>query len=106
MGTSGSYSGSGGKLGNDLRDNIDDWLDSLPPGQTDGEPPDQGDQGEGDSRRPADPPSTRLEPAALLPVVGLLRPRSRSGGGADGPGGGGGARSGGGPQRSAAQAAS
>ena len=30
MGTSGSYSGGGGKPGQDLRDKVGDWLDSLP----------------------------------------------------------------------------
>jgi hypothetical protein len=108
MGTSGSYSGSGGKLGDDLRDNINDWLNLLPsqpPAQPDGEPGHQVDQGEPGQPRPTDQGRPRLDPRALLPVVGLLRPRSPRGGGGDGPGGGGGTRTGG-PQRSAAQAAS
>jgi hypothetical protein len=38
MGTKGSFAGGGGKIGDDLRDGIDDWLDSLPgaPGTGDG----------------------------------------------------------------------
>lgn len=100
MGTSGSYSGSGGKLGNDLREGIGDWIDSLPASPT---PPD------------AERPGPRLDPQILLNVVGLIRPRSPGGSGGDGPGGGGGAggasgggsstRSGGGPSRSVGRSA-
>ena len=32
MGSKNSFSGGGGNIGNDLRDGIDDWLDSLPGG--------------------------------------------------------------------------
>lgn len=118
MGTSGSYSGSGGKLGNDLRDQIGDWLDSLPaePAAEPGQPGDQGNQSDQGDQRPADPSADgrpRLDPLALLPVIGLLRPRPPRGGGGDGPGGGGGGatatgggRTGGGPQRSVARSAS
>jgi len=87
MGTKGSYSGGGGKPGSDLRQNIDDWLDSLPdlspPGDT--EPIDQA------PNRPEIPP---IRPQQLLPALGLFSPRS--GGRADGPGGGGGGGSAGG----------
>lgn len=34
MGHKGSFSGGGGNVGNDLRDGVDDWLDSLPGGGT------------------------------------------------------------------------
>lgn len=100
MGTSGAYSGSGGKDGKAVRDAISDYLDGLPdPGAT-------GADGNGDaSRRP-------LDLASVQRVIHLIRPRS-SGGGGDGPSGGGaglspasgGSRSGGGPQRSAAASA-
>ena len=42
MGTKNSFSGGGGNIGNDLRDGIDDWLDSLPGGAAGGSdtPPD------------------------------------------------------------------
>ena len=99
MGTSGAYSGSGGKDGKAVRDAVGDYLDGLP--ATDSP------QGEDDDRPP-------LDPAALQRVIHLIRPRSSSGGGGDGPGGGsggggapggGGSRSGGGPQRSAAASA-
>jgi hypothetical protein len=112
MGTSGSYTGSGGKLGDDLRDNINDWLNAdpgpsppTPPEPPDGDP-DPREQSSGPQSRP------RLDPNALLPIVGMLRPRTSGSGSGDGPGGGGGeagggggGRRGGGPQRSAAASA-
>jgi len=110
MGTSGSYSGSGGKIGDGIRDDVGNWIDSLPSGAgpPDGAPGDSdGDAGPG---APAQP---KLDPKVLLPIVGLLRPRSRGGGGADGPGGGGGGgrgtgsgRRGGGPIRTVGGSAS
>lgn len=101
MGTSGAYSGSGGKLGRDLRDGISDWIDSLPSDPT---PPD------------GERPGPRIDPEVLLKVVGLIRPRPRGGSGGDGPGGGGGGtggssggasgtRGGGGPSRSVGRSA-
>ncbi|MFI8528311.1 hypothetical protein ACIGB8_27890 [Promicromonospora sukumoe] len=93
MGTSGAYTGSGGKDGKAVRDAIGDYLDGLPRPDTP-----QGDNG----------PRQPLDPAALQRIINLIRPRSPGGGGGDGPGGGGGgsgrggSRSGGGPQRSAA----
>lgn len=97
MGTSGSYTGGGGEAGNDLRDGISDWLDSLPTGPTEPEPTDL-------------PP---LQPDNVLPVIGLF-PRG-TGGGGDGPGGvgpgshgggdGRGGTSGGGAQRSSSASA-
>jgi len=108
MGTSGSYSGSGGKVGDGLREDMGDWIDSLPagpapagPGQ--GTPSDQGQDA-----------GPRLDPTVVLPVVSLLRPRSPGGSGGDGPGGGAGAggaagggtgRTGGGPRRSVGRSA-
>lgn len=99
MGTSGAYSGSGGKDGKAVRDAIGDYLDGLPG-------PDV-PQGSNCDRQP-------LDPAALQRVIHLIRPRSSGGGGGDGPSGGAGggrasggsgSRSGGGPQRSAAASA-
>jgi len=93
MGTSGAYSGSGGKDGKAVRETIGDYLDSL----SDGPGP--------DGERPP------LDPAELRRVINLIRPRMPSGGGGDGPGSGGaaggatGSRGGGGPQRSAAGSA-
>lgn len=94
MGTSNSYSGGGGAAGNKLRDEIDEWLDSLPdnppPDQGDGDGDDGGDQPDNADDRP------KLPPESLLNVLPLLRPFAGGGGGrADGPGGGGGASGGG-----------
>ncbi|MFE5565091.1 hypothetical protein ACFQ68_08870 [Amycolatopsis japonica] len=80
MGTKDSYRGGGGKPGSDLRQNIDDWLDSLP----DLSPP--GDIGPLD-QPPKGPEIPPIRPRQLLPALGLFA--SRSGGRADGPGGGG-----------------
>lgn len=115
MGTVGAYGGGGGQAGDDLRDDIADWLDRLsetPPadGAPDAAPPDPHPDA------PPTPPATRpkLDPNALQHAVGLLRPRGRPGGGSDGPGGGGGGGSsigrpgggrGGGATRSAAASA-
>jgi hypothetical protein len=83
MGTSGSYSGSGGKHGDSLRGDIGSWLDSLP------------------SSRPKKRPP--LNPESLLNAIPLLRPRAggSGGGGAGGISGDGGrGEGGGGPRRS------
>lgn len=113
MGTSGSYSGSGGKHGDKVRSDIGDWINSLPPANPPpGPPPDGNSQPDGDQPEPR---PNRLDPNALLPIVHLLRPRIHAGGG-DGPGGGGGGgaqgggsgsggRRGGGPTRTAAGSA-
>lgn len=79
MGTSGSYSGAGGKVGRDLRQGVADWIDSLPSSP----PSDQGD-------KPGDNEPYRLPPEALLDVIPLLRPHSRPAGGGGSAGGGGG----------------
>lgn len=108
MGTSGSYSGSGGAIGGGIRDAVGEWLDSIPTGE--GQPaPDPGGP-EGD-REPQGPERPKLNPNQILPIVGMLRPRSPGGAGGDGPGGGGtsdgsGGRRGGGPGRSVVRSAS
>lgn len=104
MGTSSSYSGSGGKPGNELRQDVGNWLDGLPVEPPAELPP--------DSQSP-EPQPKPLDPNALLNVIQLLRLRTKGGAGGDGPGGGGGggvetgtgSRSGGGPARSAAGSA-
>ncbi len=115
MGTSGSYSGSGGKFGDKVRDDLTDWLNSPPPSDSPPPPPpnDQPPNNPHEDNTPPEPnrPDTRppkLNPNVLLPIVQLLRPRTAGGGGSDGPGGGGGSggnRSGGGPARTAAASA-
>jgi hypothetical protein len=111
MGTSGSYTGGGGKPGKDLRNEIASWADSLPSGPpSDKTAPVTPTQ---DGSPPSASPSLQLGPKSLLPVIGLFASRSR--GRSDGPGsGGGGSREGGagstnnrggGAQRSAALSA-
>lgn len=103
MGTSGAYSGSGGKDGKKVRDAVADHVSGMP--TVDGT--------NGNTERPG------LDPNSIAPIINLIRPRSSGGGGADGPGGGaGGGRAGrsggsttgsgtgGGPRRSAARSAS
>ncbi|MFI0941356.1 hypothetical protein [Streptomyces sp. NPDC021020] len=97
MGTSGAYTGSGGKIGKDLRDGIKEFL-GAPPGSPPATPPGQSDQT--DHRH--GPP---INPAVFRAALQLLRPSTGGGGGGDGPGGAGGGRGGGGPQRTAAAAA-
>ena len=103
MGTSGSYSGSGGKAGKNLRQEVDDWLNEQPdtPGDHEQPPPEQ------ERPEPERPP---LKPETLLHAVDLLGPRAPRRGGGDGPGGGGGGgggegRTGGGPRRSVGRSA-
>lgn len=107
MGTKGSYTGGGGVAGGDLREEITNWLDGLPPSPPSPPPDDR----EPPEERPDRPP---LPPESLLPTIGLFRPRSSGGG--DGPGGmgggrgrpaaGGGGGRGGGAQRTTTRASS
>lgn len=98
MGTSGAYSGSGGKDGRAVRETVSGYLDGLL-------------AADGAELTPADRPPIDL--AALRRVINLIRPRASGAGDSDGPGGGGGggasngagSRSGGGPQRSATASA-
>lgn len=86
MGTSGAYTGAGGRLGKDTSQGLSDWLDSLAGGTDSGDStPNRDDAGAGDK------PATQLPPQAVSGLLGLLRPRSSGGGASDGPGAGGGA---------------
>lgn len=113
MGTSGSYSGSGGKTGRVLRREMGEWLDQLPPNPPNG-PPSDDPAGEPPSDQSPAPPS--MPPTIFKNLLPFLRPRTGGGGGGDGPGGAGGLggggertstgrRTGGGPQRTAAASA-
>jgi len=89
MGTSGAYSGSGGKAGRDVAAGVSDWLDKLPTGgesQGDGangeETGDSSSADDGDAKEPVELPS-RL----VRGVLGLIRPSSGSGAGGGGSGG-------------------
>ena len=94
MGTSGSYSGSGGRPGRQLHREIRRWLDSLP-----ASPPSQNE--------PVDRARYPLPVGVARRAIGLFGPRVGAGNGGGG-GGGGSARSGGvrtgGAQRSVARA--
>jgi hypothetical protein len=117
MGTSSSYSGGGGEAGNDLRDSVADWLESLPTSPSSGAEEagesESLDAGPKDGEEEAKP--SGMQPEDVAPVVGLFA--RRPGGRGDGPGGAGGAegangrprgggRRGGGARRSAARSAS
>ena len=84
MGTSGAYTGAGGKAGKEVSQGLAEWVDSLPgaPSGADGEEtvgsPDDGDR-----------PTISLPTEAITGLLGLLRPRTSGSGSADGPGGGG-----------------
>lgn len=85
MGTSGAYTGAGGKPGKDTGQGLSDWLDSLAGGPNGGDStPNQDDTGSGEK------PAAQLPPQAVSGLLDLLRPRPASGGSSDGPGVGGG----------------
>lgn len=90
MGTSGAYGGSGGAIGDRIRESVSELIDSLTAGK---EAPSD-DSGGGELPHAPAPP--RLDPKVLLPTVGLLRTRMPGGGSGDGPGAGGSANHGGG----------
>lgn len=119
MGTKNSYTGGGGAAGRKLRNEVTEWLDSLPSGPPD-TPPSDDSKPPPDPERPEVPDSEQpevpvLPQEAILPVIGLFRPSSS--GSSDGPGGMGGAGAGrgaagraatgggGGARRSAARSA-
>ena len=89
MGTKGSFAGGGGKIGDDLRDGIDDWLDSLPGGPSGGDGPADNGPNVDTPSSPNQPgkPSTpgvntpKLSPTArrVLPTAVLFRTSSGAG---------------------------
>lgn len=85
MGTSGAYSGAGGKAGKDVKSGLDSWLDSLPSGEGNTTPAPSPDQGTGSPNQTA----TLLPPKLTSGLFGLLRPSGSSGDGGGGLGGGG-----------------
>lgn len=109
MGTSDSYSGSGGNVGRVIRYELEQWLDELPLSPPINDPHTSGPEAATDQ-----PPVDQHLLTAAQAVLPLLRPRSTAGSGGGGTGGvtsgggrgggeaGGGRRSGGGPRRSAA----
>ena len=85
MGTSGAYTGAGGKAGKKIGEGLSDWLDSLPGGPDGGD-----DRPSSDGTEAGKKPVTQLPPKVVSGLMGLLRPRSARGGSSDGPGAGGG----------------
>lgn len=87
MGTSGAYTGVGGKAGKKISKGLCDWLDALPGGPNSDDERPESDETE--------KPVTQLPPTVVASLVGLLRPRSTGGGGGGGIATGGGLASGG-----------
>ncbi|MDE0699774.1 MAG: hypothetical protein OXH61_03505 [Acidimicrobiaceae bacterium] len=83
MGTSGAYTGAGGKPGKEVGQGLSDWLDSLS-----GLP--DPDAAKSDRKEEGNKPVIQLPPEAVSGLLGLLRPRFSSRGSVDGPGSGGG----------------
>ena len=83
MGTSGAYTGAGGKPGKDVGQGLSDWLDSL------SDRPD-GSDANPEGAEECDKPAKQLPPQAVTGLLGLLRPRTTSSASSDGPGAGGG----------------
>ena len=85
MGTSGAYTGAGGKAGKEIGQGLSDWLDSLRG------TPDGGDSTPDlDGTEEGNKPVIQLPPKVTSGLMDLLRPRSTRGGSSDGPGAGGG----------------
>ena len=86
MGTSGAYTGAGGKAGKEIGEGLGDWLDSLPGG------PSGDDIAESDG---TEKPPKQLPPKVVRGLLRLLRPGSTSGASGGGIATGGGVASGG-----------
>lgn len=94
MGTSGSYSGAGGKAGKDVTSGLSDWVATLPAGGVNEAPSSTTDrpvQGV-----PGTPHVVQLPPKVVSGLLALLRPSSGSGSGSGGASMGGGGRASGG----------
>ena len=89
MGTSGAYTGAGGKAGKEISEGLGDWFDSFPGGSDGGD-----DRPNSDGTEGAEKPVTQLPPKVVSGLMGLLRPRSTSGAGGGGIATGGGSASG------------
>lgn len=94
MGTSGSYSGVGGKAGKDVAAGLGDWVDVLPTDGGSAVPSTTADGSDGGV--PGAPQVVQLPPKVVSGLLALLRPSSGSGSGAGGAGMGGGGRASGG----------
>lgn len=72
MGTKGSYSGGGGAAGDQVRDGLDDWLDSLPGADDSQVDPSADDLPRQGPPLPA-PPIPSSDAERVLPTVALFR---------------------------------
>lgn len=90
MGTSGAYTGAGGKAGTEVADGLGEWLDSLP-GSGGGEDGTSTPDRAVDGKKPA----TAFPPKVVTGLLGLLGRRSGGRGSSDGPSAGGGSVTGG-----------
>lgn len=72
MGTKGSYSGGGGAAGDQVRDGLDDWLDSLPGADDSPVDPSTDDSSQQGQPLPARPVSSS-DAERVLPTVALFR---------------------------------
>ena len=79
MGTSGAYTGAGGKAGKEIGEGLGDWLDSLP-----GSPDGGDDRPNSDGTEGVEKPVVQLPPRVVSGLMGLLRPRSAGGAGGGG----------------------
>ncbi len=106
MGTSGAYTGAGGKAGQQVANGLAGWAQSLPGSTGGGDSTPNSDQtadGENSATElPADGENsaTELPSDVVSGLMGLLQPRPTRGGSSDGPGSGGGGISTGGSPRS------
>ena len=78
MGTSGAYTGAGGKVGKEIGKGLGDWADLLPSSPNSDYRPNS-DKPEG-----AEKPVTPLPPKVMSGLMSLLQPRSTSGSGGGG----------------------
>ena len=85
MGTSGAYTGAGGKSGKEVQEGLGEWLDSLPSSAT----ADDSAPGSDDTKE-REESVIQLPPKVVSGLMGLLQPRSTRGSTSDGPGAGGG----------------
>ena len=105
MGTSDPYGGSGGRDWKNLREEVEDWLDSLP-GSGEEAPGDESGGGNGDGESDQGQPG-QPDQTALPDLVSSLGRAFQSGGGAsDGPAAGGGIGSPGGTRASSGRSPS
>ena len=75
MGTSGAYTGAGGRAGKEVAEGLGDWLGSLSVGSGDG-----GDRPNTDPSGEAEKPVTQLPPKLVSGLLGLMGPGGTTGG--------------------------